>query len=317
MKDIAPILIPTLNRHIHFKRCVESLAACTFADKTDLYIFLDYPSKESHWDGYDLIKSYLPSIKGFKTVNVIAREKNYGVIDNFFKSVEYVLERSDRFIFSEDDNVFSPDFLDYINKGLEVYKDRKDILSINGYQYPVTLPDSYDHDVYLFQGFSAWGYGTWKDRWGNISWDVEELKIFLNNKKKPNKLLSKNLIKGLNRIVETGYITGDTFVCYHQVRNNMYSVFPVVSHVINNGHDGSGIHGGNNKKVRKIYLNQSISDGTLKVDFPVELKPDQSVLNSLRKQFNVSIIKKAINNPDVFLKKTRNFFQRLFIPKNV
>jgi len=99
MNNYAPVVIPTLNRHTHFKCCVESLATCTNADRTDLFIFLDYPLKDVHWEGYELIKAYLPNIKGFKTVNIIEREKNYGAINNFFKSLEFIFNKYDRLIF--------------------------------------------------------------------------------------------------------------------------------------------------------------------------------------------------------------------------
>lgn len=308
--NFAPVIIPTLSRYKHFKNCVESLRLCKYSNNTDLFIFLDYPSKESHWDGYENIKKYLPTINGFKSINIIEREKNFGPINNFFESINYVLERYDVLIFSEDDNVFSPDFLDFTNQGLEVYKNRKDILSITGYQYPVSLPQNYIQDVYLYSGFSAWGYGTWKDKWNSIDWNIEELRIFLNNKTLVNKLLSKNLIKGLDRIVKTGKITSDTYIAYYQIMNNMYSVFPVISRVRNNGHDGTGIHGGDDPKARKIYLNQPMSDGTLKIDFPIDLMPDETVIHSLRKQFNPPLIRKIINNPDVLLKKIKGLIEK-------
>lgn len=317
MINFAPVLIPTLNRYEHFRKCVESLSLCTNAINTDLFVFLDYPLKKTHWYGYEKIKAYLPIIHGFKSINIIEREKNFGVVDNFFKSVEYVLERSDKFIFSEDDNIFSPDFLDFVNRGLEVYKERKDILSIAGYQYPVTLPKNYKYDVYLYKGFSAWGYGTWKNKWEDINWDIDELKRFLNNKNESSTTLSKNLIKGLNRIIETGEIIGDRFICYYQTVNNIYSVFPVISRVRNNGHDGSGINGGNNPKVRDIYLNQPISDGTLNIDFPIDIMPDESVINSLRRQLNVPLIKKIIKNPDMIFKRTNDFIQKAFNTKKL
>ena len=37
MNNFAPVLIPTLCRYDHLKRCIESLSACTHAEKTDLY----------------------------------------------------------------------------------------------------------------------------------------------------------------------------------------------------------------------------------------------------------------------------------------
>ena len=54
----APVLIPTLCRYEHFKRCIESLSACTGAEHTDVYIGLDYPAKESHRAGYEQIKNF-------------------------------------------------------------------------------------------------------------------------------------------------------------------------------------------------------------------------------------------------------------------
>lgn len=41
---------------------------CTGADRTELYIGLDFPAEESHWEGYRKICDYLPNIIGFKNV---------------------------------------------------------------------------------------------------------------------------------------------------------------------------------------------------------------------------------------------------------
>ena len=46
IKEFAPVLIPTLNRYEHFKRCLESLERCTWAEKTDVYVALDFPPSD-------------------------------------------------------------------------------------------------------------------------------------------------------------------------------------------------------------------------------------------------------------------------------
>ena len=46
----APVVIPTLCRYEHLKRCIDSLSNCTGADRTELYIGLDFPAEESHWE---------------------------------------------------------------------------------------------------------------------------------------------------------------------------------------------------------------------------------------------------------------------------
>ena len=42
----SPVIITTLNRHEHFRQCLESLERCTDADKTNVYVALDYPPSE-------------------------------------------------------------------------------------------------------------------------------------------------------------------------------------------------------------------------------------------------------------------------------
>lgn len=59
VNNLAPVIIPTLCRYDHFKRLMESLNKCTWADKTDVYIGLDYPAKEEHRDGWMKIKRFL------------------------------------------------------------------------------------------------------------------------------------------------------------------------------------------------------------------------------------------------------------------
>ena len=44
----APVIIVTLNRYEHFKRCLDSLEKCTGANKTDVYVGLDYPPSEKY-----------------------------------------------------------------------------------------------------------------------------------------------------------------------------------------------------------------------------------------------------------------------------
>ena len=58
-KKYAPVYIPTLNRYEHFKRCLESLERCTDADKTDVYVGLDYPPSEKYVAGWKKIDEYL------------------------------------------------------------------------------------------------------------------------------------------------------------------------------------------------------------------------------------------------------------------
>ena len=161
----APILIPTLCRHEHFRNCLGSLLANTGASLTDLYIALDYPSKPAHFEGYKLINDFINEIVGFKSVNVIRRTSNFGALPNFYRGMDEVLTKYDSFIYIEDDLIFSPNFLEFTNKGLNKFKDDKTIFAISGHSYNGQKIKFSDNNYYR-QGISlhVYGLGIWKDR---------------------------------------------------------------------------------------------------------------------------------------------------------
>lgn len=299
MSNFAPVLIITLNRFEHLKRCVESLSLCIEAIDTELFIALDYPYKDSHWEGYNLIKSYVQNIKSFKSVTIFERPKNFGAEKNFIEAQKYIFSKFNRMIFTEDDNVFSKSFLNFINCGLNVYEIRKDIFSISGYNYPVKMPVNYIDDIYIFKGYSAWGVGFWKEKWDSLDYEntekhLKEIKYFLSNKQniKECNSIAKNYTIALKNIIKNDYITGDTLVCYYQIKNKMFSVFPTINLVRNMGHDGTGIHGGFMKN--DIYKKQDILHEEKKYFMPIDIQDNKSINRVLYFYFKGSFFKKLI-----------------------
>jgi len=90
-------------------------------------------------------------------------------------------------------------------------------------------------------------------------------------------------LTGLLLSLMTKEIHGDVFLSMFLIKNNMYSVFPIVSKVRNMGHDGSGLH----CKVTNEYSNQIIDDGNSNSLFPDYILPDASIERVLRKHFNI------------------------------
>lgn len=167
----APVIIPTLNRFTHFKRCIESLENCTGADKTDVYVGLDFPPSQKYEEGWRQIGEYLAIKQAdnrFAKLVVFRREHNCGLHgDNSNPGLltEFALQNYDRYIFSEDDNEFSPNFLEYMNKNLDAYKDNSDVIAVCGYSYPVEWSVS-DGATCLQENVSVpmFGIGFWKDK---------------------------------------------------------------------------------------------------------------------------------------------------------
>lgn len=244
--NYAPILILTLNRYTHLKRCVESLAKCTYADKTDLFIALDYPLKEEHWNGYRKIKEYVSNIEGFNKVTIIQRDHNYGPFKNFYNAQNQIYEKYDRIIVTEDDNEFAPGFLDYINKGLYLFENNPSITAICGFKSLINIPVSYQNNYFCSYRFSAWGYGTWQFKQNPISNQIINAQNILCNPLRFFKLLmiDNTLARYLITMFKNSTFYGDALQELYNVREKKYSIYPTVSKVRNFGHDGSGIHGG-------------------------------------------------------------------------
>ena len=249
--QFAPVLIPTLNRYEHFRRSVESLSICTHADKTDLYIALDYPANDLHWEGYNKIKEYLNEISGFKSLNIIQRDKNFGATQNIRDAREQVFQKYDRIILSEDDNEFAPNFLDYINKGLMIFENNKRIYAICAYLFPLNTRENSNKVNYFYtKTFTAWGYGIWRDRYETNRKNIytpEDIMIFLKDKKNIKELykMAPNRIWGLLISAYEGIeLYGDSIVSLENIRNKTLCIRPTTSLVRNHGHDGSGVNCG-------------------------------------------------------------------------
>lgn len=156
----APITIPTLNRIEHLKRCVDSLQANSWAKYTPLIISVDYPPSQKYVSGYEQVCQYLKEgIQGFYNVDIIYQEKNLGAYYNFEFLRKYVGEKYDRYIFAEDDNEFSPNFIEYIDKGLEIFEKDDDIVAICS--IGSSGGETANENIVLSQNFAAYGYGTW------------------------------------------------------------------------------------------------------------------------------------------------------------
>lgn len=132
----APVLITTLNRHECLKRCIESLKKNSWADQTELFISVDYPPSEKYIEGYKKNRAYLSeNIDGFKKVNVFFQNQNLGAVENAEWLRNVVCANHNRYIFLEDDNELAPGFLEFCDKGLELFENDESVLALNASDY--------------------------------------------------------------------------------------------------------------------------------------------------------------------------------------
>ncbi len=286
LSSYAPVMIPTLCRYEHFKRCIESLAANVGANRTEVFVALDYPLKDAHWVGYNKIKDYLYTTQlGFKSLTVFEREENYGVRRNGRTLRDYIFERYDRVIYSEDDNEFSPNFLLYINQGLDLYENDPKINSICGYNYDINTQYLKENHYFSYE-YSAWGYAVWKKK--NLEARALFNREYLENILKSAEALitiyraEPRLINTLIYNYKSHQTYGDTLRVASQYLNKTYSVFPKKSLVRNHGFDGSGTT--INKKIVN-YTNQPIDDSTVFEMKKLPIQLNEKIMKEVQRSF--------------------------------
>ena len=295
----APILVSVYNRENHFKDCIESLQRCQHAKQSHLYIAIDAPFRDQDIIANNNILEYSNSIKGFEKVTLLIRDTNMGGVKNRDLAREEVFKSYDSLIMLEDDNVFSTDFLNYMNTALEKYKDDPEIFSINGYNYPIEIPEQYESDIYIWQGVSGWGLGIWKTKWQSVAMKDElPLKVavgYINNWIHAFKInrVANVYLEALINMLQKKQLQGDVYLSAYHIVNDMYSVFPVISRVRNIGHDGSGENCAD-LSTDNIYLNQPIhSSESPSCQLPDIIEPDKLIDAILRKHFRIGLLRQV------------------------
>ncbi|MBP1631583.1 MAG: Sugar transferase [Bacteroidetes bacterium] len=161
MKVLAPICLFVYNRPWHTTQTIESLKKNILASESDLYIFSDGSRNDNASNSVNEVRSYIATITGFKSVNIILRETNLGLAQNIISGVSDVINIHGKIIVLEDDIITHPKFLKFMNDALDLYKNDENVASIHGYVYPIEgLPETF-----FVKGADCWGWATWARAW--------------------------------------------------------------------------------------------------------------------------------------------------------
>lgn len=253
----APIIIPTLNRYVHLERCIKSLQQNKWACHTELYISLDFPPAEKYVEGYKKVKEYLETgIDGFKAVHIYVQKSNLGPFENAnFLRNEVKEAGYDCYIASEDDNEFSPNFIEYMDKCLDYFKEDEKALGVCAAQKGESW-FSNGGNIVLQNICPAYGIGCWFAKDDKVKAELND--GFINEIGKQSKLLRSlkrknvlcfraymiSVVFSRNNIFwnENKVVYCDTIRSIYATVTDSYYVGPVKSKARNWGFDGSGVN---------------------------------------------------------------------------
>lgn len=175
---LAPVALFVFNRPDLLANAVFSLLKNRLCADTELYVFSDAPRAHRPDDVATVatVRDFVRHIKEFREIHVDYRETNIGVRMNVRRGIDSVLRHHDRVIVLEDDLLYAPNFLDYMNGALDLYRDQPRVWCVNGCSLSpkrLPIPATWPFDAYFLPRNNSYGWGIWKDRWEMVDFDLK------------------------------------------------------------------------------------------------------------------------------------------------
>lgn len=259
---LSPIVLFVYNRPWHTKQTLEALAKNRLADQSHLFIYSDglkNGTTDTDKENIAQVKKLIRSKQWCKEVEIIERERNWGLADNIVDGVTSVVNKFGKVVVLEDDIVTSVGFLQYMNDALNLYENEDKVMHVSGYMFPVkeNLPETF-----FYNTASCWGWGTWERAWSKLIMDTNLLLDEIQRQDRKNEfdhnqdnLFSRQLMLNKERKIKTWAIFWYASVFI----NRGLCLHPFPSLVQNIGHDGSGVHNGNKERYFHAQLAEIVS----------------------------------------------------------
>ena len=225
-----PILILAYNRPDQLKQVLDSVLVCDNSMEHEIFIHLDGPNVYQT-DDLDkcaetnaVAKKYASKYK----ITLWEEKLHRGLANSVIDSVNRVFERSDDIIVIEDDICLSNDAIVYLSDALNYYKDDRSVWSVTAWAPQLKELKHYSKDVFKTRRACSWSWGTWKDRWSEIDWDVKDFDVFHRDYKR-QLAFCKGGYDLPRMLMDQVYGKIDSWAirwCYAQFVQGMYTIYP-------------------------------------------------------------------------------------------
>lgn len=179
---LAPIVLFVYNRPELTFQTLEALSKNVGADQSILYVYADGPKSDASIDdlkNIEEVEQVVRSRHWTKEVQYIKSDTNKGLAESVINGITEIVNKYGQVIVLEDDIVTSPHFLQYLNEGLDLYRENKQVYAINAYMFPIKTERI---DTFLSpQATSTWGWATWADRWKHFEREPQYKEVIQTN----------------------------------------------------------------------------------------------------------------------------------------
>jgi len=298
--ELAPILLFVYNRLSHVGRTLEALAINDLASESDLFIYADNSKSIEDQEKVDEVRSYVRTVRGFRSVTIVERDENYGLARSIIAGVTEVVDRFGKVIVLEDDLITAPHFLRYMNDALDFHRDEERVASVSGYSFPLgrALPETF-----LLKYTACWGWGTWRRGWELFDPSGEKLLAEIRKRGAGREFDMDGAYPYLQMLEKQCRGEVDSWaVRWHAslFLADRLMLFPGRSLVSNIGHDGSGVHCSD-----AVHFDVALSDSPVQVG-KIHVVADGGIAALLENYFRNL-------NPGLFRYLVRKIIKRLKI----
>ena len=303
MNSKAAIVLFTFNRPEHTRATLESLAQNAEFTESPLVIYCDGARNDTEasrvQETRQLVHDWPHPDK-----TVIERDRNWGLANSIIDGVTSVCNAHGSVIVLEDDMVVSRYLLDYMNAGLDKYRDDERVICVHGYTFPIEgLPETY-----FIKGANCQSWATWKRGWDLFEADSQKLYDELTRRNLMKRFdlygaypYRRMLLDQIHNRVDSWAIRWYASALIH----DKLTLYPGRSLIQNIGWDGSGRHSDN-------YSGLTTSASDTPVDLQdIPISESAPALEAWRKYLKSVRRERLLNNILSFKKILRFISQRL------
>jgi hypothetical protein len=283
-KKYAPIVLFCFKRLETLILTVEALQKNYMASESDLIIYSDAAKSDLDFAQVAAVREYIQTIVGFKSINIRFSTKNKGLAKSIIDGVTEVFKDHNSIIVLEDDLITSTNFLSFMNQALNFYNENQNVVSISGFS-PI-VNSLADNQVYFTQRSSSWGWATWRDRWSEVDWETNNYQMF--KKKYLTRLKFNRMGSDMNslmmKLIKGKIDSWAIRFCYHQFVNNLFTVYPSKSKVVNIGFTEEATNTLGNVNRFKTKLDTSENENFV---FTNMIVIDRKIIRQFKKPYSI------------------------------
>ena len=90
---LSPIILFVYNRINHTRKTIEALKKNALSNESDIVIYSDGAKSSRDINKIKLVRQYLKTIKGFKSIRIIERKENFGLARNITLGLTEVINK--------------------------------------------------------------------------------------------------------------------------------------------------------------------------------------------------------------------------------